>query len=132
VNEKIVLFDGVCNLCNFTVNFILDRDNKKEYFFAALQSDSGQRLLKENGLSQNEMSSVVLLKNGKYFQKSSAVLEIVKDFSWPYQILQLGRLLPAFIRDFIYDLIAKNRYKLFGKLATCRIPTPELKSRFLN
>ena len=83
-------------------------------------------------MSQNEMNSVILIKGNQIYQKSDAVLEIIKDFSLPYQIFQIGRILPKYIRDYLYDCIAKNRYRFFGKTETCKIPTPELRERFLE
>lgn len=130
--QKIVLFDGVCNLCNYTVNFIIDRDKKKEYYFASLQSEYAKGILLRNGMSQTELSSVIFIKSGVLYQKSDAVLEIIKDFSLPFQILQIGRILPRFIRDALYDLIARNRYVLFGKKDVCRIPSPESRTRFFE
>lgn len=132
IPNKLVLFDGVCNLCNFTVNFIIDRDQKKEYYFAPLQSETAKSILLKYGMSQNEMNSVILIKGNQIYQKSDAVLEIIKDFSLPYQIFQIGRILPKYIRDYLYDCIAKNRYRFFGKTETCKIPTPELRERFLE
>lgn len=127
----IILFDGVCNLCNSTVNFIIDRDSKDIFRFAALQSMIGQKLLTENGISVVDMNSVILLKEGKVFQKSTAALEIARELDSVYSYFYILIYIPVPIRDFFYDLIAKNRYTIFGKKDSCRLPTPDLQKKFL-
>lgn len=129
--HDILLFDGVCNLCNSSVNFIIDRDPKKHFKFAALQSDFGQSKLKELGFNQEEFDSLVLLSNGKVYRKSSAALRIAKKLNGLWPLLYIFILIPPFIRHGIYDIIGKNRYKWFGKQDSCRMPTPELKQRFI-
>ncbi|WP_339606390.1 thiol-disulfide oxidoreductase DCC family protein [uncultured Roseivirga sp.] len=133
VNQEhdILLFDGVCNLCNNSVNFIIDRDPKKHFKFAALQSEFGQSKLKELGFNQEEFDSLVLLSNGKVYRKSSAALRIAKKLSGLWPLLYVFIIIPPFIRHGIYDIIGKNRYKWFGKQDSCRMPTPELKQRFI-
>jgi predicted DCC family thiol-disulfide oxidoreductase YuxK len=129
--NKIVLFDGVCNFCNYWVNFILDRDPKNQFKFAALQSKKGTELLEQFNLPKDDFDSFILISDNKVFKKSIAAFEIAKQISgWPKIILPF-RILPTLLTDFVYDIIAKNRYKLFGKKEACRIPTPEEKSRFL-
>jgi len=125
------LFDGVCNLCNSSVNFIIDRDKKNVFKFAAMQSDAGQRLLKEFSLSPDEFHSVILVDGDKYYTKSTAALKIVKELGLLWSLLYIFIIFPAPVRDFFYNIIANNRYKWFGKKDSCRIPTPELKEKFL-
>jgi predicted DCC family thiol-disulfide oxidoreductase YuxK len=128
----IILFDGVCNFCNASINFIIDRDSRNQFSFASLQSEIGRKLLQQYQVPDtNSLDSVVLIKNGKIFKKSAAALEIVKDLNGLWPILSVFKLLPTFILDTFYDLLAKNRYKLFGKSETCRIPTPQLRQKFL-
>ena len=129
---KIILFDGVCNLCNSSVNFIIDHDKDDVFKFASLQSESGQELLKMNNLKTENFDSIIFSDNGRIYTQSTAVLRIVKDFPGLWKILYAFIIVPPFIRNFLYDLIANNRYKWFGKKDSCRIPTPELKSKFLQ
>ena len=128
---KIILFDGVCNLCNSGVNFIIDHDRKNIFRFASLQSDAGQTLLKKFSLNNESFDSIILIDNEKYFSRSSAVLKIVKNFPGFWKLLYISIVIPPAIRDFLYDIIAENRYKWFGKKDSCRVPTPELKEKFL-
>jgi len=127
----IILFDGVCNFCNASINFFIDRDKAGMFKFAALQSEKGQAILQKYGLNLNEFDSIIVEKDGKLYQKSDAALEIVRHMDGAWKLLYGLKILPAFIRDFFYKLIAKNRYRLFGRTDACRIPTPELKARFL-
>ena len=126
-----ILFDGVCNFCNASINFVIDRDSQKIFKFAALQSDVGQQILRENNFPQSEFDSIFLTDGNKIYQKSDAALEIAKRLDGAWKIFYFFKIVPRFIRDFVYDLVAKNRYKIFGKSESCRIPTPELKERFL-
>lgn len=128
--SDVILFDGVCNFCNASINFVIDRDAARRFRFASLQSDFGQQLLAENNRQLTDFDTVLLLRAGKLYEKSDAALEIaryLKGWSWLY----LFRIVPRFIRDFFYDIIAKNRYRLFGKSDSCRIPTPEEKKLFV-
>ncbi|MFN8357309.1 MAG: thiol-disulfide oxidoreductase DCC family protein [Spirosomataceae bacterium] len=129
---NVILFDGVCNFCNNSINFIIDRDPNGVFKFASLQSEVGQQLLNDNGLKTSDFDSIVLLKNGKVFQKSVAALEIARELTAPWSWLYIFKIFPAVLRDFFYDIIAKNRYRWFGKLEACRIPTPDLRARFLG
>jgi|SRR5690606_17790836 len=132
VNKKIVLFDGVCNLCNSSVNFIIERDKNDVFRFASLQSEIGKKLVSDRGLDPNELDSVILIEPGiAYYRKSSAALQIGRHLSGGYSLLKYFSLLPESFRDGIYNLVAKNRYKWFGKEDSCSIPTPELKAKFL-
>jgi len=131
-NHHIILFDGVCNFCNFWVNFIINRDKNDSYQVAAIQSDSGQKLLQKFKLSTYDFDTFVLVVYDKFFTKSTAALMISKDLKSIVKLLYPLIILPAPIRDFIYDLIAKNRYKFFGKRDVCRIPTETEKRKFLR
>jgi predicted DCC family thiol-disulfide oxidoreductase YuxK len=128
----IILFDGVCNLCNKSVQRVLKNDAKNLFHFAALQSDAGQRLLKENDFPTENFGSFILLQQGKVYIKSTAALVVAKQLSGPIKLLYAFIIVPLFIRDFVYDIIAKNRYKWFGSRDVCMVPTPALKAKFLN
>jgi predicted DCC family thiol-disulfide oxidoreductase YuxK len=130
--NKILLFDGICNLCNGFVQFVINRDLDGNIKFAALQSVAGQQQFKRFGLPEKYMESLVYIKGDKYYRKSTAVLYILKDLRGAWQLAFGFMIIPAFIRDFIYGLVAKKRYRIFGKKESCMIPTPELKSRFLE
>ncbi len=129
--NNIILFDGVCNFCDSSVNFIIDRDKENIFKFAALQSEKGQEILDYFKLPKDDFDSFVFIEKDKVFKKSSAALKIANKLGGLWKILYPLIIIPKFIRDFFYNLIAKNRYKLFGKKDACRIPTPELKQKFL-
>jgi predicted DCC family thiol-disulfide oxidoreductase YuxK len=127
---KIILFDGVCNFCNYWVNFIIDHDKQNLFKFAALQSEKGSELLEKFNLPKDDFDSFILISENKVYKKSSAAFAIAKDLSgWPKIFTPLN-FLPKALTDLIYDMIAKNRYKFFGKKEACRIPTKEEKSKF--
>lgn len=128
----ILLFDGVCNLCNSSVNFIIKRDKNINFNFAALQSEIAQDLLKKYDFKLKNLDSIILIKEGKYYLESSAVLHIVKKLDGAWKLFYVFIIIPKPIRDFIYKIIARNRYKIFGKKNKCLIPTPEIKDRFLS
>ena len=130
-NHHIILFDGVCNFCNFWVNFIMNKDKNDTYQFAAMQSDSGQKLLQKFKLNAYEFDSFVLIVNDKHFTKSTAALMISKNLKSIVKLLYPLIIVPEPIRNLFYDLIAKNRYKFFGKRDVCRIPTESEKKKFL-
>lgn len=132
VTEKIILFDGVCNLCNSSVQFIIRHDPEGQFKFAALQSPFGQQQLKKFAIPQDALNSVILIKGAVAFQRSDAALEIARDFRDIWRGLYYFKIIPRFFRDGIYDRISKNRYSLFGKRDECMIPTPELKARFIS
>jgi predicted DCC family thiol-disulfide oxidoreductase YuxK len=127
-----ILFDGVCNLCNGSVLFIIKRDPKSKFRFTSLQSELGVKLLKEFEFPQGELNSVLLVKDHKLFQKSNAALEIAKQLNGLWPMLYAFKIIPSFIRNTIYDWIARNRYRWFGKKDACMIPTQELRSRFVE
>jgi predicted DCC family thiol-disulfide oxidoreductase YuxK len=130
--SHILLFDGVCNLCNSTVNFLIKRDKKQLFTFASLQSNAGQALLAKFSLPQQEFHSFVYVKGDQFYQRSGAVLRVLKDMGGIWKLAAVLLLLPTPLRDFIYNIIAKNRYRWFGKKNECMLPTPELKKRFLD
>ena len=130
--KQVILFDGVCNLCNSSVQFIIQRDPNNKFHFAALQSSFGQQQLKQLAIPAEAFQSIILIKSGKYLQRSNAVLEICKDLSGLWPALYTFKLVPRFIRDWIYNGIANNRYRWFGRQDQCMIPTPSLKARFLD
>lgn len=126
-----ILFDGVCNFCNASINFIIDRDSKGMFKFAALQSEVGQELLKKFGLKTSNFDSIVAIEGDKVYQKSDAALEIARKMDGIWKTFYVFKIIPAFLRNPVYDLVARNRYRFFGKTDACRIPTAELKARFL-
>lgn len=130
--KRIILFDGVCNLCNSSINFIIDHDPGNNFVFAPLQEKAGQDLQIKYGLPPEALDSVILIKGDKILKKSTAALEIAKHLSGGWKYLVIFKIIPVAIRDAIYDVIATNRYRWFGKKDQCRIPTPELKARFLT
>src|SRR5688500_5258714 len=125
--NNIVLFDGVCNLCSGSVQFIIKRDVKGAFKFASLQSSFGQQQLGYFKLDKNLMHSIILLQGDQFFQRSDAALEIARQLSGAWSVLYIFKIVPRFLRDGIYNVIANNRYRLFGKMDACWIPTPELK-----
>lgn len=131
-NSPIILFDGVCNFCNSAVNFIIRRNKNASLLFAAMQSQAGQKILQQYGLPVNDMQSFVLIENGKAYKQSTAALRICRHLSGLWPLCYGFIIVPAFIRNAVYNWIAKNRYKWFGKQQQCMIPTPEVKARFLN
>lgn len=131
-NKSIILFDGVCNLCNNSVQFIIKRDKKKRHLFTSLQSDAARDILLQFQLKNSEMNSIILIENGKVYQKSDSILKIIRHLPYPWKLSYGLIVIPRFIRDFMYRIIAQNRYKWFGKRDTCMAPTKELKNRFLD
>ena len=130
--KRIVFFDGVCNLCNSSVNFIIDRDSAGQFKFAPLQSDLAKRLLPNFEIDPTELESFVYMDDEKVYRRSRAALEIARRMNGAWPLLYAFVVVPGFIRDAVYNLIAKNRYKWFGRQDTCRMPTPELSARFLD
>jgi predicted DCC family thiol-disulfide oxidoreductase YuxK len=128
----IVLFDGVCNLCNASVGFIVDRDRRGYFSFAALQSEIGRRLLGRHGQPAGTIDSVVLLEGGRLYTRSQAALRIARrlDGAWP--LLFALSILPVSLTDAAYSWVARNRYRWFGRTEACRVPTPALRARFLD
>lgn len=127
----IILFDGICNLCNGTVQFLIKRDSKAKFKFGSLQSKEGQTLLKHFDLSPNDFDTFVYIKEDKCFIKSSAAFRVLKELGGLWKFFYAFLLIPKKIRDFLYDVVVRNRYKWFGKRESCMVPTSELESRFL-
>lgn len=126
-----VIFDGECNVCNGAVQFIIKRDPTAKFEFAASQSDAGRALLARHGLVEIGKSSVVLLKDDRIFLESDAVLEIAAKLEGPCRWLRVFKVVPRFLRNPLYRLFARLRYRLFGKKTTCMVPTPDVRRRFL-
>jgi predicted DCC family thiol-disulfide oxidoreductase YuxK len=131
-NKPIVLFDGVCNLCNRIVQFIIKRDKKKQFLFASLQGKKGQEILKKFNLPVNDFNSFIILEGDKIYTRSIAALRMVRKLGGGWKLFYVFIILPRFIRDAVYNWIARNRYKWYGKRDECMVPTPELKERFLD
>lgn len=132
INQKIVLFDGVCNLCSSSVQFILKKDKKNQFLFGSLQGQTGQQYLKKFNLPADTFNSFMLVENNKLYTRSAAALRMLKHLGGAWSLGYAFTIVPEFIRDAIYKWIAKNRYKWFGKKKECWIPTPALKERFLD
>lgn len=131
-DKKIILFDGVCNLCDSLVQYVIKHDKKDVFRFVSLQSDLGQKILKHIGIDTIHIDSIVLYELGiSYYYKSTAALQIAKELGGFFSLVAVFQVFPTSINDFIYDYVAKNRYKWYGKKEECLIPTPELKSKFL-
>jgi predicted DCC family thiol-disulfide oxidoreductase YuxK len=131
-NKKIILFDGVCHLCNASVEFVIQHDKKDIFRFVTLQSDLGIAIIKHIGIDSKNIDSIILYEPGvAYYYKSTAALEIAKDLSGLFHYASLFRIIPTFLRNPIYDYVAKNRYKWYGKQVSCMIPKPEMENRFL-
>lgn len=130
--KSIVFFDGVCNLCNSSIDFIIRNDANNRFLVGALQDELSKQILSEYDVDPNYLDSLVLLEDNQIFYKSTAALKIAKNLSGITPLLYPFIVLPKFLRDPVYDWIARNRYKWFGKKSTCRLPTPEEKSKFLT
>ena len=132
-DKKIILFDGVCNLCDASIQYVIKHDNADVFRFVALQSELGQKVLKHIGINSIHIDSIVLYEPGiAYYYKSTAALHIAKGLSGIFTLATIFTILPTGLRDFVYDYVAKNRYKWYGKKDNCMIPTPELKAKFLQ
>ena len=134
LDKKVIYFDGVCNLCNFFVQFIIKHDNKKQFFFVSLQSDIARNALPKTFTYQNTkpLKSIVYTHQDQIKTRSDAVLSILKDLGGLWKIIYAFIIIPSFLRNPLYDIIAKYRYFLFGKKTQCVMPTSEIKSRFIH
>lgn len=128
--QPIIFFDGVCNLCNGAINFIIDHDKNSYFKFAPLQSEIAQELIPQSILENTD--SIILFDSDQIYSKSTAALKVAKKLDGMWKALYILIFFPKFFRDFVYDYIAKNRYKWFGKRDTCRLPTQDIKNRFLE
>lgn len=128
----ILLFDGICASCNFIVDFILKRDKDRRFRFASLQSKAGKALLREHHLAVDSMDTLVLIDGGRAYTYSTAAFRVFRALGWPWKALFILSLLPTNLTDAFYRLYARNRYRLFGKRAACRVPAPEERELFLE
>ncbi len=132
LQHPVILFDGVCNLCSGVVQFILKRDRHDTFRFASLQSDLGQSVLKKFNLPANTFNSFILYQSGKIYTKSTGALLVAKQLSGVWRLLYIFIILPSFLRDSVYNVIARNRYRWFGKKEACWIPSPASQKKFLD
>ena len=131
-NKKIILFDGVCNLCDNVVQFIIKRDKADVFRFVALQSALGKEIIKYIGVNPEKTDSIILYEPGHaYYYKAEAALKIAKEIGGVYSLMSVFSLLPKRLSNSVYDYVARNRYKWYGKKDECMIPTPEMKAKFL-
>jgi len=131
-NKSIIIFDDVCNLCNASVNFVIKNDKKEQFLFASFQSDAAKEILLHFNLKNLNGGTVILVEGQKVYEKSTAVLKIAKRLDGPFKAFYAFFIVPKIFRDWVYDFIAKNRYRWFGKRESCMMPSPELKNRFLD
>jgi predicted DCC family thiol-disulfide oxidoreductase YuxK len=129
----VLLFDGVCNLCSGTVQFVIAHDKADYFKFASQQSEAGETLMREHGITipEGDPLSLILVEDGKVYERSTGALRIARHLSFPFNLGWVFIVTPRFIRDFVYNVIAKHRYAWFGKKDVCMVPTPELRARFL-
>lgn len=131
-SHPIILFDGICNLCNASVRFVLKQDKKKQFLLASLQSDAAKKLLLQYNYKNNDLNSIILIDRNKVHKKSAAIMIIFGYLGMPWRFLNVMKVLPLGWRDFLYDQIAVRRYKWFGKKDTCTMMLPEHKNRFIQ
>lgn len=132
LKNPVIFFDGVCNLCTGSVQFVIKHDPQHYFRFASLQSELGQQFLQQNGLSASTFDSFILWEKGNYYTGSTAALRVAGKLSGPWRILSAFIVLPAFLRDGVYRIIARNRYRWFGRKESCWVPTAELNSLFIS
>lgn len=131
IKQPLILFDGYCNLCSSSVQFIIKRDKKNQYFFASLQSEIGAKILEHFKINSTNLESVILLKRNRVFIESNAALQIAKTLSGLWPIMYIFIIIPSFFRNLVYQFVSKNRYRWFGKKESCWMPNKEILSRFL-
>lgn len=131
-DKPIILFDGICNLCNNTVQFVMERDPEETFRFASLQSPAGQALLEAGGYDTDSFDSFVLIDGETFYTKSSAALRVARELDSPWSWLATFRFVPSPLRDAVYSLVAKTRYDVFGRRDQCLLPTPERQRRFVE
>jgi len=130
--DNIIFFDGVCNLCNKSINRLIKNDVKKKFKFASLQSDFAMSFVPDQMINHKNLDTILLYKKGQFYDRSNAVLNICKALGGGFNLFLIGYIVPRFIRDAMYRLVANNRYKWFGKEDQCMVPTDDLKDRFLE
>ncbi len=128
----VLLIDGHCNMCQGLAKFVVGRDKRAVFRFASLQSELGRRLLKEGGMPEDALETFVMVDNGKYYTKSTAALRIGRKLGWPWSVAYPAIVVPRFVRDRVYRFVARRRYRWFGRSESCLLPTPEMRSRFLE
>jgi predicted DCC family thiol-disulfide oxidoreductase YuxK len=131
--SAVLLFDGVCNLCSSTVQFVMAHDPHEHFKFASQQSNAGRKLMEEHGIAipEGDPLSLILIEDGHVYDRSTGALRLARKLSFPFKLGWIFIITPRFIRDFVYNVIAKHRYRWFGKKEVCMVPTPELRARFL-
>ena len=130
--DNLVLFDGVCNLCSALVQFVIRHDRAAKFRFAAIQSEIGNEIFQSHGLDPAELHTFAFVADGKMFMRSDAAIEVASRFGGAWRILRVFRFVPRVVRDSIYTIVARNRYRWFGRKEVCMVPTPEIKERFLG
>ena len=130
--DNLILFDGLCNLCSRTVQFIIRNDRLAIYKFASIQSEIGQNIYRHHGLNPDDAQTFLLLSKGKVFQRSDAAIEMARQFGGIWRLASLFKILPRWFRDWLYSMLARNRYRWFGRRVQCIVPTDEIKGRFLG
>lgn len=128
--SKLILFDGVCVLCNGSMRFVMKHERAAVFQFAAIQSDAGQKVLADHDQETEDWDSVVVIEEGRVYRKSDAAVRIARYLRAPWRWLGIIRFLPRGLRDWLYDRVARNRYRLFGRYEVCMVPTPQLRGRF--
>ncbi|WP_299228096.1 thiol-disulfide oxidoreductase DCC family protein [uncultured Psychroserpens sp.] len=132
-SKQLILFDGICNLCNSSIQYVIKHDKKNQFMFAPLQSKIGEDIITRFDIDTTKTDSILLYSHNKgLYIKSTAALHIAKHLGFPRNLMSVFFIVPAFIRNLFYDFIARNRYKWYGKKEACMIPTPELKSKFID
>ena len=132
-DKKLLLFDGICNLCNSSINYVIKHDKDDVFMFAPLQSKVGKKIINDHNIDTSKTDSIILYEHSKgVFFKSTAALKIASRLGFPRNLMAIFYLIPTFIRNWVYDYVAKNRYKWFGKQDACMIPTPELRKKFIE
>lgn len=131
-NRDFIIFDGVCVLCNGWVKFVLRFDKKENFLFVIAQSELGEAIYAELGLKSDDYDTFIIVRNGEMYTKLDGVFALLGAIGWPWKIVNIGKVLPKGLKDWMYDRVAKNRYALFGKRDTCMMPTPEIKARFIG
>lgn len=131
-DTAIVIFDGICNFCNSSIHFIIKHDHKNYFKFATLQSEKAKDLVSNFNIDLSKNNSILLIEKNKIYYKSTAALRIAKKLNNVYSLLYIFIIVPVFIRNAIYDYVAKNRYKWFGKKEACMLPSAEIRSKFIS
>lgn len=130
--QNIVVFDGVCALCNGWIKFLLRFDRHQRFRFVIAQSDLGAQLYAHVGEPSDVYETMLVFTEGRYYSKADAITAVLRIIGWPWKLFSIARFLPAFLKNWLYDRLARNRYKIFGKYDQCMMPTPEIKARFLD